>query len=164
MSEIGDFNYVDLLNGNSVKSTDTNSIHCNPQITLIENKDKKIVMEVIMSVNDTAFVPFIPRNLPRLIPKKKRSIKRIEFLSCDFPTNSWVHCVLQGNEIMVKNEPNTDSSSHNNSINNDDKNDKNKNTSKSNLETETKLKQELKLKLEIEIEIKRNKNEKEKWE
>ena len=117
---------------NSVKSTDTDSINCNPQITLRENKENEIVMEVSMSVNDTGFVPNIPKILPRLVPKKKRSVKKIEFLSSNFPINSWIHCVIQGNEIMVRNESNSIGTRYNGNENNDSNNIDNNNGNSNN--------------------------------
>ena len=132
VSEISDFNYVDLLEGNSVKSTVTDSIHCCPQIILRENNEKKIIIEVNMSVSDTTSLPLLPKNVFRSFPKKKRPANKIVLISSNFPINSWIHCVVQSEEFMDRKELNKSDHNDDNEVSND-KNCKNENVTKNKL-------------------------------
>ena len=112
VSEIGDFNYLTLLNGNnSNSSSNTKENEDNdfsPQITLIE-KNKEFFLEVRMSVQDLS-KNNSPKGFLRNRTTRKRPIKIVEIASNFLPFDQWIHCSINVNETVCSSKfdyPNT---------------------------------------------------------
>ena len=106
ISEIGDFNYVTLLDVNSRKLKDTDLTPCSPQIILIE-KNGEIVLNLKMAIYDTSRT-IVPKGAPRGRSSRRRPIKYIELASNKLPRNQWVHCSICVQERMTREVDNSE--------------------------------------------------------
>ena len=97
VSEIGDFNYVTLLDGKSPNGKEAELVACNPQILLTE-KNGEIVLVVIMVVQDPAGGA-APKGISRGRSPKKKLIKNMEIASNVLPRDRWIHCAVHVKEI-----------------------------------------------------------------
>jgi hypothetical protein len=96
VSEIGDFNYVTLLDGKSPNGKEAELVACNPQILLTE-KNGEIVLVVIMVILDPA--GGAPKGISRGRSPKKKLIKNMEIASNVLPRDRWIHCAVHVKEI-----------------------------------------------------------------
>jgi hypothetical protein len=97
VSEIGDFNYVTLLDGKSPNGKEPELVACNPQILLTE-KNGEIVLEVMTVVLDPAG-GVAPKGISRGRSPKKKLIKNMEITSNVLPRDRWIHCAVHVREI-----------------------------------------------------------------
>jgi hypothetical protein len=111
ISEISDFNYLKLLNGNlheKIEDKNKKIFECNPQILLLQ-KNNDIVLQISMTIyknlegikNKKDDENSSSQNVK---PLKKREINNISLISDKLPRDVWIHCAVETKETVVISE------------------------------------------------------------
>jgi hypothetical protein len=112
ISEISDFNYLKLLNGNfheKIEDKNKKNFECNPQILLLQ-KNGDIVLEINMTIYKNLEGIKNEKNgdentsSQNVKPLKKREINNISLISDKLPRDVWIHCAVEVRETVVISE------------------------------------------------------------